>query len=92
MYYTDCIIGGIMCNEQKVMVVDDNAELKSILRYGLDSCGFQVTFCENGAEALEKAMHEEFDYIIIDYHMPQMNGIELTKSELTHNKCYPTAF
>jgi CheY-like chemotaxis protein len=68
-----------MCNEQKVMVVDDNAELISILRYGLDSYGFQVTFCDNGTEALKKAMHDEFDYIITDYHMPQMNGIELTK-------------
>jgi CheY-like chemotaxis protein len=79
MYYTDSIPGGIMCNQQKVMVVDDNAELISTLRYGLDSCGFQVIFCNSGAEALEKSMHDEFDYIVIDYQMPRMNGIELTK-------------
>jgi CheY-like chemotaxis protein len=71
-----------MCNKQKekVLVVDDNAELRSILRYGLGSYGFQVTFCENGTQALEKSMLDEFDYIITDYQMPQMNGIELTKS------------
>jgi two-component system alkaline phosphatase synthesis response regulator PhoP len=79
MYYTDGRIGGIMCNEQKVLVVDDNAELRSILCYGLDSYGFQVNFCESGTEALNLAMNVDFDYIITDYQMPQMNGIELTK-------------
>jgi DNA-binding response OmpR family regulator len=68
-----------MCNEQKVLIVDDNTELRSILRYGLDSYGFQMTFCETGIEALYLAMNVDFDYIIIDYQMPQMNGIELTK-------------
>jgi DNA-binding response OmpR family regulator len=68
-----------MCNEQKVLIVDDNAELINILRYGLDSYGFHVTFCETGTEALNLAMNVDFDYVIIDYQMPQMNGIELTK-------------
>ena len=71
--------GAFMCNEQKVMVVDDNTELRSILSYGMDSYGFQMTFCESGAEAIKKAMHDEFDYIVTDYQMPLMNGIELTK-------------
>ena len=79
MCYMEDVTGGIMCNQQKVMVVDDNAELRSILRYGLDSYGFQVTFCESGTEALKKTMHEDFDYIVTDFQMPQMNGIELTK-------------
>ena len=61
------------------MVVDDNEDIRDMLRYGLDSYGFEVTFCENGNEAIKKAMHEEFDYIITDYQMPQINGIELTR-------------
>ena len=76
------IIGGRMCNEkkiEKVMVVDDNADIRNMLRYGLDSYGFEVTFCENGTEAIKKAKHEEFDYIITDYQMPLINGIELTR-------------
>ncbi len=85
MNCVEWVSGDIMCSEQKVMVVDDNAELRSMLRYGLDSYGFQVTFCENGAEALKKVMHDEFDYIITDYQMPQMNGIELTKKLREHS-------
>jgi DNA-binding response OmpR family regulator len=68
-----------MCNEQKVLIVDDNPELISTLRYGLDSYGFQVAFCETAIEALNLAMNVDFDYIVTDYQMPQMNGIELTK-------------
>jgi CheY-like chemotaxis protein len=81
----DSVIGGAMYNNQKVMVVDDNAELRSMLRYGLDSYGFEVTFCENGVEAFEKVKHDAFDYIITDYQMPQMNGIELTKKVREHS-------
>ena len=77
--YTGDPHGGLMCNEQKVLIVDDNAELISILRYGLDSYGFQVTYCETGAEALSLAMNVDYDYVITDYHMPKMNGIELTR-------------
>jgi len=67
-----------MCNEPKVMVVDDNAELRSILLYGLESYGFQLTFWrETVSKPLKKTMQNEFDYIIADYRMPQMNGIEL---------------
>ena len=72
-------LGGRMCNEQKVLIEDDNPELISTLRYGLDSYGFQVVFCETGIEALNLAMNIDFDYIVTDYQMPQMNGIELTK-------------
>jgi len=78
-YFSNGLAGAILCNEQKVMVVDDNPELRSILNYGLDSYGFRMTLCENGAEAIKIAMHDEFDYIVTDYQMPLMNGIELTK-------------
>jgi CheY-like chemotaxis protein len=71
--------GGNMCKEQKVMVVGGNAEFRCILHNGLDSYGFQVTYCENGIEALSKAKHDEFDYILTDEQIPQINGIELTK-------------
>ena len=74
-----------MCNEQKVLVVDDNAELRNMLRYGLDSYGFEVTFCKSGTEAFKKVMHDEFDYVITDFQMPQMNGIELTKKLRKHS-------
>ena len=63
----------------KVMVVDDNDTLRESLSYALKSYGLNVTCCENATEALLQSMMNEFNYIITDYSMPGMNGVELTR-------------
>jgi CheY-like chemotaxis protein len=63
----------------KVMVVDDNDALRESLTYALEYYGLDVTCCANATEALLQSMMKEFHYIITDYSMPGMNGVELVK-------------
>ncbi len=64
---------------KNVMVVDDDGSLRESLRYGLESYGLRVTLCENATEALLYSMMEEFDYIITDYDLPGLDGIDLIR-------------
>lgn len=63
----------------KAMIVEDNTIIRETLAYALESYGLQVTCCENATEALLQTMMQEFHYIITDYSMPGMNGLELSR-------------
>ncbi|MCB9717426.1 MAG: response regulator [Myxococcales bacterium] len=63
-----------------LLVVDDNATNREILRRQACSWGMRVAEAASGAEALERLEHHEgFDLAILDMHMPQMDGIELAR-------------
>lgn len=71
-----------MCDafdNQRVLVIDDDREAGRIFRYDFGSFGFEVVTCENATEALLFLMRERFDYIITDYQLPGMHGLELTR-------------
>ena len=63
-----------------ILIVDDNAEDRAYARHLLSKIGnvdWQVSEASNGSEALELAFsHGPFDCILLDYHMPDLTGIE----------------
>ena len=59
------------------MVVDDEADIRQIIRYNLEKEDFQVSEASDGNEALAKAKEEKPDLIILDIMMPNMDGIEV---------------
>ncbi|GGF40126.1 PAS domain-containing hybrid sensor histidine kinase/response regulator [Echinicola rosea] len=62
---------------QKVLIVDDNDNNRMILERMLSLRGIESIQAKNGFEALQKLVEEgRFDVILMDYHMPYMNGIE----------------
>jgi DNA-binding NtrC family response regulator len=63
----------------RILIVDDNREIRSILEEYLREEGYHASGAGNGPEAL--AMHTEvpFDLIITDLNMPGMSGIDLIK-------------
>ena len=58
-----------------VLVIDDSATTRLFYRATLESAGFWVREACNGLEALEKAMLEPFDLVIVDINMPKMDGL-----------------
>ena len=62
---------------QKILVVDDEAQITRVLRRGLESQGFQVRVAGNGASALEQFRAWLPDAVITDLSMPALDGLEL---------------
>ncbi len=62
----------------KVLVAEDTPELQLLLRRLLESMGVDVRMAANGREAMEMALDGDFDLVLMDMQMPEMNGIEAT--------------
>ena len=62
---------------KKILVVDDESDIRDILSEVLTSEGFEVNTAENGAAALQILLKANYDLLITDLNMPQMDGIEL---------------
>jgi DNA-binding NtrC family response regulator len=64
-----------MANE-RVLLVDDEAEFTEILSQRMKSRGVDVDTAASGREALEKVKAESYDAVILDLLMPEMGGME----------------
>ena len=64
-------------NKKKILVVDDNTDLNSVLVDKLNAKGFQAIGAEDGERGLAKALSEHPDLILLDIMMPKMNGWEM---------------
>src|SRR5438132_2805163 len=61
------------------MIVDDDAEMRTLLAEYFRRLGFEVTEKESGAAALQASSANSFDCFILDVAMPEMSGIDLLK-------------
>ena len=66
----------------KIIVVDDEPDLRSVLVKALSAQGFDVTGCSGGYEALAELRQKEFDLLLTDLMMPEMDGIALMEAAL----------
>lgn len=65
----------------KLLIVDDEKNIRQSLAHFLVGCGHEVSAVESGREALQLlAQGQEFDLILSDWRMAEMNGLELLKS------------
>ena len=59
---------------KKVLVIDDDRTLSKLVQGTLSLKGYQVTIAYDGEEGLEKLRQEKPDLIVLDVHMPKVNG------------------
>ena len=68
-----------MADKMKILLADDEPDIRLILKRYLELDGFEVTAAADGKEAYEKACAGAYDLLILDVMMPCMNGWEVCK-------------
>ncbi|MEC7641631.1 MAG: sigma-54 dependent transcriptional regulator [Nitrospinota bacterium] len=66
--------------EKRVLIVDDESEMRIALEATLQREGYQIALSENGRAALNRLQNETFDLVLTDMRMPEMGGLELLRS------------
>lgn len=64
---------------EKILIVDDEERIRKLLNMYLVREGYEITEAEDGAEALELALKNDYNCILLDLMMPEMDGIEVAK-------------
>jgi len=67
-------------NKKKILHVDDEDDVKTVVKTILEKDGFEVVSANSGREALRELEPNEFDLILLDVMMPDMSGWELFTS------------
>jgi PAS domain S-box-containing protein len=64
-------------SQDKILIVDDEADIALILKLQLEDSGFATTRARDGIDALEKLAREAFDLVLLDIKMPRMDGLQV---------------
>jgi len=65
---------------ERILVVDDSALVRNMMKQGLSQQGFEILTANDGQEGYDVAVEHEPDLIITDFNMPKMDGRELTRA------------
>jgi len=63
----------------KILVVEDERDIRDLIGFTLRFAGFEVVLVDNGVEAIEKVLVEQPDLVILDVRMPKMTGYEVCR-------------
>ena len=81
---------------KRIMVVDDEADIATVLKKGLGLEGYQVDAFTNPREALRRFKPNYYDLLLLDIRMGPINGFELSRELLKKDSeqkvCFMTAF
>ncbi|MEA1922239.1 MAG: response regulator [Pseudomonadota bacterium] len=64
---------------KRVLVVDDEKEIRDLFRRVLETAGYEVKTAESGEQALEILKEEKFPLLLFDLNLPGIDGLELCK-------------
>jgi len=64
---------------RKILVVDDEPEVRQLMEHFLTERGYEVRIAENGRQALAALDTFMADVVLLDMHMPEMDGLETLK-------------
>jgi two-component system KDP operon response regulator KdpE len=69
----------------RILVVDDEPQIRRIMRETLTSAGYEVDDARNGMEGLEKVRDFRPDLVLLDINMPEMSGVEVCRAIRDHS-------
>jgi len=65
--------------KQKILVIEDEQDIQTLLEYNLQQAGYEAVLCENGEDGLWLAIEHKPDLILLDWMLPLLSGIELLR-------------
>ncbi|MEO8168261.1 MAG: response regulator [bacterium] len=68
-----------MAEKRRILVVDDEDALRTVLSAELNSEGYEVGTAADGTEAVSELLKMKYDLVLLDIKMPNMNGFEVLK-------------
>ena len=63
----------------RILLIEDEDNIRKIIAYDLKKADFDIVECADGKTAVELAMNEDFDVLIIDWMLPHVSGIDIVK-------------
>src|SRR5699024_1832140 len=76
-----------MFMKQKILIVDDEVSIVTLLQYNIQQAGYETDVSFDGIDAIEKAMKYVYDLIILDLILPEIDGLEVCK-HLRYNQIF----
>lgn len=73
---------------KKILIIEDEKNLARFVSLELQHEGYEVTVEVNGSEGLETALEKDFDLILLDLMLPEMDGFEVTRRLQTEKTTY----
>jgi DNA-binding NtrC family response regulator len=68
-----------MADTSRILVVDDEEALRSVLSTELVNSGYEVSTAADGDEAISSVQNKKFDLVLLDIKMPRVDGFEVLK-------------
>src|SRR3712207_2127957 len=75
-----------------ILCVDDNFDTRELVRLMFETKGYTVVTCDNRQEALRLVRNQNFDAIVLDYLMPEIDGTDVCRAIRTFNQTMPIVF
>lgn len=64
----------------RILLIEDEDNIRKIVAYDLKKANHEIVECADGNEAIDLAMNQEFDVLIIDWMLPHVSGIDIVKA------------
>ena len=68
-----------MAQKQKILIVEDKREIARFIQMDLMHSGFDTAIEGNGQRAFERIIQEDYDLVLLDVMLPDMNGLEICR-------------
>jgi DNA-binding response OmpR family regulator len=66
--------------QSRVLIVDDEPDLRSVLRFGLEAAGFEVLEAADGEQGLKMACDQLPDLVVLDLMLPRVDGYKVCRA------------
>lgn len=73
----------------KILIMDNDESLRYMLTEFCKHAQWESDTAENGREGVEKFLSNDYDVILVDYHMPEMDGLQTVREIRKHNQNIP---